>query len=46
MGDDHKVESGGYSKLSQSSALHRYISLPIASDQSAQLVPGHGGDKR
>jgi hypothetical protein len=30
--------------LSLSKALRRYISLPIASDQSAQLVPGLGGD--
>jgi hypothetical protein len=30
--------------LSRSKALRRYISLPIASDQSAQLVPGLGGD--
>jgi hypothetical protein len=38
------VESVGYSKLSRSSALRRYISPPITSDQSAQLVPGLGGD--
>ena len=44
MGDDYEVESGGYSKLSQSSALCRYISLPIASNQLAQLVPGLGSD--
>ena len=31
--------------MSLSKALRRYISLPIASDQSAQLVPGLGGDK-
>jgi len=31
--------------LSLSKALHRYISLPIASNQSAQLVPGLGSDK-
>ena len=36
--------SEGYSKLSLSKALHRYISLPIASNQSAQLVPGLGSD--
>jgi hypothetical protein len=30
--------------LSLSKALRRYISLPIVSDQSAQLVPGLGGD--
>jgi hypothetical protein len=30
--------------LSLSRALRRYISLPIVSDQSAQLVPGLGGD--
>ena len=30
--------------MSLSRALRRYISLPIASDQSAQLVPGLGGD--
>jgi hypothetical protein len=40
------VESGGYSKLSWSSALRRYISLPIVSDQLAQLVPGCGGDTK
>jgi hypothetical protein len=39
------VESGGYSKLSHSSALRRYISLPITFDQSAQLVLGSGGDR-
>jgi hypothetical protein len=31
--------------LSLSKALRRYISLPIASNQLAQLVPGLGGDK-
>ena len=36
--------SEGYSKLSLSKALCRYISLPITSDQLAQLVPGLGGD--
>ena len=30
--------------MSWSKALRRYISLPIASDQLAQLVPGLGGD--
>jgi len=30
--------------LSLSKALRRYISLPIVSDQSAQLVPGLSGD--
>ena len=40
----YAASSGGYSKLSLSRALRRYISLPIASDQSAQLVPGLGGD--
>jgi hypothetical protein len=38
------VSSEGYSKLSLSKALRRYISLPIAFDQLAQLVPGLGGD--
>jgi hypothetical protein len=40
----YAASSEGYSKLSLSKALHRYISLPIASDQSAQLVLGLGGD--
>ena len=31
--------------MSLSKALRRYISLPIVSDQSAQLVPGLGGDR-
>jgi hypothetical protein len=42
----YAASSEGYSKLSLSKALRRYISLPIASDQSAQLVPGLGGDRR
>ena len=42
----HTVSSEGYSKLSLSKALRRYISLPIASDQSAQLVLGLGGDTK
>jgi hypothetical protein len=41
----YMVSSEGYSKLSLSKALRRYISLPIASNQSAQLVPGLGGDR-
>jgi len=44
MGGNHKVESEGYSKLSQSSTLRKYISLPSAFDQSAQLVLGGGSD--
>jgi hypothetical protein len=40
----YEALSEGYSKLSLSKALRRYISLPIVSDQSAQLVPGLGGD--
>ena len=44
MWDYYEASSEGYSKLSLSKALRRYISLPIASDQLAQLVPGLGGD--
>jgi len=40
--DYYEVSSEGYSRLSLSSTLRRYISLPIAFDQSAQLVPGGG----
>jgi hypothetical protein len=42
--DYYEASSEGYSKLSLSKALCRYISLPIAFDQSAQLVPGAGSD--
>ena len=38
------AESQGYSRFNFSSALHRYISLPHAINQSAQLVPGTSGD--
>ena len=38
------LEIGGYSRFSFSSALRKYISLPITFNQSAQLVPGAGGD--
>ena len=44
MQDNYEAVSEGYSRLSLSSALHRYISLPSAFDQSAQLVPGSGSD--
>jgi hypothetical protein len=37
-------DSRGYSAFNLASALFRYISLPITLDQSAQLVPGAGGD--
>jgi hypothetical protein len=37
-------DSGGYSAFSFSSARRRYIYLPKAFDQSAQLVLGAGGD--
>jgi hypothetical protein len=37
-------DSGGYSAFSFSSVRCRYISLPKAFDQSAQLVPGASGD--
>ena len=37
-------DSGGYSAFSFSSTRCRYISLPKAFNQSAQLVPGAGGD--
>jgi hypothetical protein len=37
-------ESGGYLAFNLARALCKYISLPIALDQSAQLVPGGGGD--
>ena len=40
----YTASSEGYSKLSLSKALRRYISLPIAFDQSAQLVQGLSGD--
>ena len=46
MQDYYEALSEGYSKLSLSRALRRYISLPIVSDQSAQLVLGLGGDIR
>ena len=46
MRDYYEASSEGYSKLSLSKALCRYISLPIVSDQSAQLVPGLGGDRQ
>jgi len=42
--DNYEVALEGYSRLSLSSALHRYISLPIVFNQLAQLVLGGGGD--
>jgi hypothetical protein len=42
--DNYKVVSEGYSRLSLSSTLHRYISLSIVFDQLAQLVPGSSGN--
>jgi hypothetical protein len=42
----YEASSEGYSKLSLSKALCRYISLPITSDQSAQLVPGLGSNSK
>ena len=42
--DNYKAVLEGYSRLSLFSTLCRYISLSIVSDQSAQLIPGSGGD--
>ena len=44
MRDNYEVVSEGYSRLSLFSTLPRYISLPIAFNQLAQLVLGDCGD--